>query len=188
MYGKIDRPRGAPRLMREGFGPASPQAKRTDRRNMLIPKARERTAFIPAVSDQRLSWLAGELGPVERRALREICETGELVKENGHTYVLARVSSETIDALAAFESEGEDREPDLEDEPGTDKEPSVGFDEAERDDSDQEEEPDQEHDFPREREALIQARQLPEPTSFDQGSRCPVRDRRCRLRHRRPRD
>ena len=92
-----------------------------------------------------LSWLAGKLGPPERRALREIVETGDLVKENGHTYIVARLSSATIDALAAFEAEGEDREPmDLEDEPETDTEPNLGnasfphpdFDDAEDDRAD----------------------------------------------------
>ena len=53
------------------------------------------------------------------------------MKENGHTYLVARVSSATIDALAAFEAEGEDREwdqcdePQVDDEPDFDNEPSV---------------------------------------------------------------
>ena len=114
--------------------------------------------------------MAGELGPVERRALREICETGDLIKENGKTYLVAPVSSKTIDALAAFEAEGEDREPYMDDEPPTDAEPA---DDAEPD-NDREEESDREHDFSKERQSLIKARQLPEPTTFGEGSRCPV--------------
>ena len=39
------------------------------------------------------------------------------MKQDGKTYLVARVSSATIDALAAFEAEGEDRENDLCDEP-----------------------------------------------------------------------
>ena len=37
--------------------------------------------------------------------------------EGRHTYLVARVSSATIDALAAFEAEGEDREPYMDEEP-----------------------------------------------------------------------
>ena len=121
---RLDLPAGAPNVMRRGFAPATPQG-RTDRRNMLIPKPRERSEFIPALPPRELSWLAGNLGPAERRALREIAETGDLVKENGHTYLVARVSSPTIDALAAFEAEGEGREIEDLDEPGTDNEASL---------------------------------------------------------------
>ena len=40
---------------------------------------------------------------------------------------MAKVSAPTVDALAAFEAEGEDRENDLEDEPNGDEEPSVPY-------------------------------------------------------------
>ncbi len=141
MPGQIE-VKGLPRLAREGFG--SPvTGRRVAVKHMLLPKPRERTEFIPAMEGHWLSWLAGKLGPPERRALREIVETGDLVKENGHTYLIARVSSATIDALAAFEAEGEDREPiDLEDEPET-TEPNLAgavvtgmYDDAEEDNAD----------------------------------------------------
>ncbi len=86
---------------------------------------------IPALPDNALSWLAGELGSAERRATREIAERDDLAEIAGHTFVVAPVSRETIDALVAFEAEGEDREtvatsPDA----GTDQDygygPSVG--------------------------------------------------------------
>ncbi len=64
--------------------------------------------------------LAGELGPAERRAMREIVERGDLAEVNGQAYLVAPVSAPTIDALAAFEAEGEDRENDLCDEEETD--------------------------------------------------------------------
>ncbi len=67
-------------------------------------------------------WLAGELGPAERRAMREIVERGDLAEVNGQAYLVAPVSAPTIDALAAFEAEGEDRENDLCDEPSEDRE------------------------------------------------------------------
>ena len=99
---------------------------------MLIPKSTDsRREFIPALPEDSLSWLAGKLGPVERRALREIAETGDLVKQDGHVYLVARVSSATVDALAAFEAEGADRENDLcderefDEEPDHDNEPSI---------------------------------------------------------------
>ena len=58
--------------------------------------------------------------PAERRALREIVETAEVVRQNGHVYLVARVSSATLDSLAVFETSRED----LED--GGDHEPSIG--------------------------------------------------------------
>ena len=115
-------PSSLPRLAREGFVPArAPRG--TRRRNMLIPKVRSRPEFIPALPEGALSWLAGKLGPAERRALREIVERGDLAEVHGEFYLVAPVSPATIDALAAFEAEGEDRENDLCDEPGEDAEP-----------------------------------------------------------------
>ena len=59
-------------------------------------------------------------------------ETGDLVTQRTHTYLVARVSSATIDALASFEAAGEDREsvdpcdgPGQDEEPAHDNEPSV---------------------------------------------------------------
>ncbi len=89
---------------------------------MLIPKTTPRPEFIPALPEHTLIWLAGELGPAERRAMREIVERGDLAEVNGEQFIVAPVSPETIDALAAFEAEGEDRENDLCDEPSEDRE------------------------------------------------------------------
>ncbi len=75
-----------------------------------------RPEFIPALPEAALSWLAGTLGPPERRAMREIVERGDLAEVDGQSYLVAPVSAPTIDALAAFEAEGEDREFDLCDE------------------------------------------------------------------------
>ena len=50
-----------------------------------------------------------------------------LAEVDGQPYLVAPVTADTIDALAAFEAEGEDRENDLCDEPQTwDYEPSIG--------------------------------------------------------------
>ncbi len=57
-----------------------------------------------------LSWLTCDLGPPERRALREIVERGDLAMVDGQPFLVAPVSPETLDTLAAFEAEGEDRE------------------------------------------------------------------------------
>ena len=57
-----------------------------------------------------LPWLTGDLGPPERRALREIVERGDLAHVDGQAYLVVPVSPATLDALAAFEAEGEDRE------------------------------------------------------------------------------
>ena len=64
--------------------------------------------------------------PPERRALREIVETAEVVREGDHLYLLARVSAATLDNLATFETSREDLElePDAEqvNEDGSDNE------------------------------------------------------------------
>ena len=57
-----------------------------------------------------LFWLTCDLGPPERRALREIVERGDLAMVDGQAYLVAPVSPETLDTLAAFEAEGEDWE------------------------------------------------------------------------------
>ncbi len=87
---------------------------------MLIPKTTPRLEFVPALPEHALSWLAGALGPSERRAMREIAQHGDLTEVHGQQYLVAPVSVSTIDALAAFEAEGEDRENDLCDEEETD--------------------------------------------------------------------
>ncbi len=57
-----------------------------------------------------LPWLTCDLGPPERCALREIVERGDLAMVDGQPFIVAPISSETLDTLAAFEAEGEDRE------------------------------------------------------------------------------
>ena len=107
---------------------------------MLIPKTGDPTKDIPRLFD-----FSEVICPPERRALREIVETAEVVRENGHTYLVARVSSATLDSLATFETSRAD----LED--GGDHEPSVGNGyrhiDAEEDTSDEEPDHDDEYDF-----------------------------------------
>ncbi len=50
-----------------------------------------------------------DLGPPERRALREIVERGGQAHVNGQAYLVAPVSPATIDALAGLEAEAENR-------------------------------------------------------------------------------
>ena len=95
-----------PRLARQGFAPAS-TPRGTRWRDMRIPKTTPRPEFIPALPEHALIWLAGELGPSERRAMREIVERGDLAEVNGEQFIVAPVSPTTIDALAAFEAEGD---------------------------------------------------------------------------------
>ncbi len=120
-----------PRLAREGFAPAGPE-KRITKRHMLIPKTGDPTEHIPTLFD-----FSEVICPAERRALREIVETAEVVRENGHVYLLARVSAATLDSWATFETSRED----LED--GSDHE-LVNED---RDDSDLEPDHDNEMDY-----------------------------------------
>ena len=42
--------------------------------------------------------------------MREIVQRGDLAEFGGQQFIVAPVSASTIDALAAFEAEGEDRE------------------------------------------------------------------------------
>ncbi len=130
-----------PRISREGWVPAGPE-KRVDKLAMLIPKIGQPSDHIPTLLD-----FSEVLCPPERRALREIVETAEVVREGGHLYLLARVSAATLDSLATFETSGED----LED--GGDHE-LVNED---LDDSDLEPDHDEEHDFPRGRRKYILA-------------------------------
>ena len=104
-------------MYREGWVPAGPD-KRVNKRAMLIPKTGDVTATIPTLMD-----FSEVICPAERRALREIVETAEVVKEGDHLYLVARVSAATLDSLATFETSREDLEvePDAEqvDEDGT---------------------------------------------------------------------
>ena len=93
-----------PRMARQGFVPAGP-GKRVNKRAMLIPKTGDPTEHLPKLFD-----FSEVICPAERRALREIVETAEVVRQNGHVYLVARVSSATLDSLAVFETSREDLE------------------------------------------------------------------------------
>ena len=104
---------------------------------MLLPKGRYTETSIPAIADHELPWLAGKLGPAERRALRMICETADLVIVEDQLHLIVPALDDLVDILAAFEAEGEDRENDLEDEPQPDDEPD-----PDEGDQDEDKEPD----------------------------------------------
>ncbi len=95
----------APRLAREGWVPAGPD-KRVNKRAMLIPKTGDVTTHIPTLLD-----FSEVICPPERRALREIVETAEVVREGDHLYLLARVSSAT-DAQYGTSTAGDRHPPD----------------------------------------------------------------------------
>ena len=142
-----------PRLMGEGFVPArAPKGWR--RRDLLIPKSRPRPEFVPVLPEAALSWLAATLGPPERRAMREIVQRGDLAEVDGQQFIVAPVSTATIDALAAFEAEGEDMEFDASD-------LELDTSDLEIDASDLElDEADREPDDPQARQRFIQARRV----------------------------
>ena len=82
-------------------------------------------------------------------ALRQIIETADVFEAGGGTWLLAPVTTEMADTLAAFEAEAEDRENDLCDEAQADDEPSFGSGtdgEQELDEADREDEGDGEPD------------------------------------------
>ncbi len=93
-----------PRISREGWVPAGPD-KRVNKRAMLIPKMGDPYRHVPTLMD-----FSEAICPPERRALREIVETAEVVREGDHLYLLARVSAATLDSLATFETSREDLE------------------------------------------------------------------------------
>ncbi len=93
-----------PRIAREGWVPAAPE-KRVNKRAMLIPKTGHPSDHIPTLMD-----FSESICPPERRALREIVETAEVVREGDHLDLLARVSAATLDSLATFETSREDLE------------------------------------------------------------------------------
>ncbi len=152
-----------PRISREGWVPAGPD-KRVSKRAMLLPKTGDVTADIPTLMD-----FSEVICPPERRALREIVETAEVVREGDHLYLVARVSADTLDSLATFETSREDLEE--HDEPSI----GVGFGiygvDAELDTSDDEPDHDDEYDFPRERQKYIKDRQVPGRGHIYQGGR-----------------
>ena len=119
-----------PRIAREGWVPAAPE-KRVNKRAMLIPKTGHVTDDIPRLMD-----FSEVICPPERRALREIIETAEVVKEGDHLYLVARVSSDTLDSLATFETSRDDLElePDAEqvNEDGSDNEDGTNESAADR--------------------------------------------------------
>ena len=81
-------------------------------RHFLIPRGLNPEPFIPAICDLGLQRLVGALMPAEPRALEEIVENGDLLLIDGSAYLLALVRPETVDILAAFGAESEDREED----------------------------------------------------------------------------
>ena len=85
--------------------------------------------------------------PAERRALREIVETAEVVRENGHVYLVARVSSSTLDSLATFETSRADLEEGGDDEPSLLGNNGISGIDAEEDTSDDEPDYDNEPDY-----------------------------------------
>ncbi len=79
-----------PRISREGWVPAGPD-KCVTKRAMLIPKTGDPYRDIPTLMD-----FSEAICPPERRALREIVETAEVVRKGDHLYLLARVSAATL--------------------------------------------------------------------------------------------
>ena len=120
----------SPRLARQGWVPAAPE-KRVNKRAMLIPKTGQYSDHLPTLMD-----FSEAICPPERRALREIVETAEVVREGGHLYLVARVSAATLDSLATFETSREDLEvePDAEqvNEDGSDNEDGTNESAADR--------------------------------------------------------
>ncbi len=67
---------------------------------------------------------SGRLAPLERRALREIVERGDLTPVGEQVSLIGPVTAGTLDVLAAFETEFEDMEDDPDEAQGDD-EPTI---------------------------------------------------------------
>ena len=91
-------------------------------RHFLIPRGLNPEPVIPTIGPVGLQWLIGSLMAPERKALEEIVENGDILLIDGYAYLLAPVCPETVDILAAFGAEAEDRENDLCDEESEDRE------------------------------------------------------------------
>jgi len=101
-----------------------------------------------------------------------------VVRENGHTYLVARVSSETLDSLATFETSRADLEEGGGDEPSPSGNSPLNID-AEQDTADDEPEPDLEPDHDNEPELRVGRTHLASPP-------CPPGSRPARYRCRGP--
>ena len=110
------RPKALPRLSREGWEPAGPARRVRSRSGMLCPKPEPRDEPDNVVVPR---WAVGEIAPDERIALAEIAATGDVVQLDGTTYIVAPISPRTMDALAAFEADLVDREPEPDDSDGS---------------------------------------------------------------------
>ena len=79
-------------------------------------RAFRRHALIPKRDDggrrQRFDEVEDALGPPKRRALREIAESADLAIVAGRLVLIAVVTDQTVDALAAFEAEAAEFEDD----------------------------------------------------------------------------
>ena len=129
----------------------------TERRRQATAMACPKDAWTGPVRRRRPPRPLAELSPAERKAMRQIAASADLLDVDGQLYLLAPVSPRTLDALAAFEAEFTDLEDD------GDAEPSIGWatpvlggdiligpaDDAEFDMADQELEPDLEPDYRR---------------------------------------
>ncbi len=156
-----------PRLAREGWVPAG-NGKRVSKRAMLIPKTGHPPDHIPTLMD-----FSEVMCPPERRALREIVETAEVVRDNGHVYLVARVSAATLDSLASFETSREDLEDGGDDEP-EETDCDLGYSETPGLEGCELDEADMEFDAPGLRRRFIAERQQPK-TRVD-GQRAPRAD------------
>ncbi len=144
--------------------PAGPE-KRVCKRAMLIPKTGHVADHITTLMD-----FSEVICPAERRALREIIETGEVVRENGRVYLVARVSADTLDSLATFETSREDMEDNGDDEP-EETDCDLGYGETPGLEGCELDEADMEFDAPEHRRRFIAERQKPGRGHIYQGGR-----------------
>jgi len=90
------------------------------RRHARLPKVKRkctRTTFVPSLPEEAFGPMLKSLTPDERLAMRTIVQGADLIETAGKRFLLVEVDERTLDTLAAFEAEMEDRENDLEDEP-----------------------------------------------------------------------
>lgn len=97
------------------------QVRRNFDRLAHCPKPNDERTRAFNLQPGRLGWMAGKLGPVERRALRALAEGAYdvidvLDQEGGRSrFLVASVTDEVLRVLESFECEGDEIEPDTDD-------------------------------------------------------------------------
>lgn len=106
----MNAPTTGPRLIREGWVPAS-NTSRSRKSAMAIPKTSRAGAPYGVIPTAQVGRAITEVTPYEKYALRLIVDSADLIEvEEGQTFLIVPAEPELIDALATIGAEQEDLE------------------------------------------------------------------------------